>query len=154
MFDIGFAELLVVAVMGLIVLGPEKLPTAAKTLGLWIGRIKRSLGSIQREISEELRVEELKRTTAVSKEQVDKELREMSQPFSKPFGEDSPAQKAASEPPKAEFDPAKFTGDETVVGAYKKADSASETVNQESGGQVEPERSTVQAESQENPAKS
>ena len=102
MFDIGFAELLVVAVMGLIVLGPEKLPTAARTLGLWIGRIRRSVSSVQREISEELRMEELKRTTAVSKEQVDRELKEMAQPFSKPFGEDSPAQKSAPEPPTPE----------------------------------------------------
>ena len=146
MFDIGFAELLVVAVMGLIVLGPEKLPTAAKTLGMWIGRIKRSLGSIQREISEELRVEELKRTTAVSKEQVDKELKEMTQPFFKPFGEDSPTEKAASEPPKTEFDPAAFTGDESVVDAYKKAES-SESVS-------EPEESVAKTESQENSAKS
>ncbi len=131
MFDIGFAELLVVAVMALVVLGPEKLPTAARTLGLWIGRIRRSLGSIQREISEELRVDELRRTTAVSKQQVDKELKEMSQPFSKPFGEDSPAQKAAQDAPKAEFDPAQFTSDESVVNSYKQPslDAESATVD-------------------------
>lgn len=106
MFDIGFAELLVVGVMGLVVLGPEKLPTAARTVGLWIGRIRRSLGSIQREISAELRVDELRRTTAVTKEKLDEELGEMSKPFKKPFGEDSPAKKAAKKPPKAESKPA------------------------------------------------
>jgi len=124
MFDIGFAELMVVAIMGLVVLGPEKLPTAARTVGLWVGRIRRSLSSIQREVSAELRVEELKRTAAVSKQQVDKELSEMSQPFGKPFGEDSPAQKAAMDPPKGEFDPASFTSDPAVHEAYAPSDSA------------------------------
>lgn len=124
MFDIGFAELLVVAIMGLVVLGPEKLPTAARTVGLWVGRIRRSLGSIQREISAELKVEELKRATAVSKEQLDEELKEMSRPYAKPFGKDSPAEKAAMDAPQAAFDPASFTSDPAVKEAY--ASSAEE----------------------------
>lgn len=61
MFDIGFAELLIVAVVALVVLGPEKLPTAARTAGLWIGHIRRTLSGIQNEINAELRVDELKR---------------------------------------------------------------------------------------------
>jgi len=81
MFDIGFAELLVVAVVALLVLGPEKLPMAARTCGLWLGRVRRTVGNIQREINEELRVEELRRTTATSKEQLDEELSEMRKPF-------------------------------------------------------------------------
>ncbi|GAB2579979.1 Sec-independent protein translocase protein TatB [Nitrincola alkalisediminis] len=81
MFDIGFAEILIVSVVALLVLGPEKLPTAVRTCGLWLGRIKRSVSAIQSEISEELRIEELRRTTAISKEQLEKELKEMRQPF-------------------------------------------------------------------------
>ncbi|MGH1460560.1 MAG: Sec-independent protein translocase protein TatB [Neptuniibacter sp.] len=81
MFDIGFAELLIIAVVALIVLGPDKLPAAIKTVGMWVGRIRRTVSSIQSEISEELRIDEMKRTAAVSKEQLDKELKEMSQPF-------------------------------------------------------------------------
>jgi len=84
MFDIGFAELLIIAVVALVVLGPDKLPTAVRTLGLWIGRMKRTLTGIQSEISEELRLEEMRRNIAVSKEQVDQELREMSQPVADP----------------------------------------------------------------------
>lgn len=61
MFDIGFAELLIVAVVALVVLGPEKLPTAARTAGLWIGHIRRTLSGIQNEINAELRVDDLKR---------------------------------------------------------------------------------------------
>lgn len=81
MFDIGFAEILIVSVVALLVLGPEKLPIAVKTCGMWIGRIKRSVTAIQHEISEELRVEELRRTTAITKEELDKELSEMRKPF-------------------------------------------------------------------------
>ena len=81
MFDIGFAELLIIGVVALVVLGPERLPVAARTAGLWIGRIRRSVSNIQSEISEELRAEELRRDIAVSKKQLDDELTEMRQPF-------------------------------------------------------------------------
>lgn len=90
MFDIGFAELLIIAVVALVVLGPEKLPVAARTLGLWLGRIRRTVGSIQSEISEELRIEEMKRTAAVSKEKLDRELDDMRTPFNEVFGDESP----------------------------------------------------------------
>ncbi len=96
MFDIGFAELLIVAVVALVVLGPDKLPTAVKTLGLWVGRIRRTVTSIQSEISEELRIEEMKRTTAIQKEELEKELSEMSKPFSNVLDEESPMAAKAS----------------------------------------------------------
>lgn len=96
MFDIGFTELLFVGVVALVVLGPDKLPTAVKTLGMWLGRIKRTVTSIQTEISEELRIEEMKRTTAIQKEELEKELQEMTQPFSETIGGESPM--AASTP--------------------------------------------------------
>ena len=60
MFDIGFSELLVVFVVGLIILGPERLPVAAKTAGLWIRKIRRSVQSIQKEINSQLDQEELR----------------------------------------------------------------------------------------------
>ena len=96
MFDIGFAEILIVAVVALVVLGPDKLPTAVRTVGLWVGRIRRTVGSIQSEISEELRIDELKRTTAIQKEELDKELNEMRQPFSNVFDDESPIATKAS----------------------------------------------------------
>ena len=89
MFDIGFAEILIVAIVALVVLGPEKLPTAIRTVGLWVGRIRRTVGSIQAEISQELKIDELKRTTAIKKEELDKELSDMQQPFDI-LGENSP----------------------------------------------------------------
>ena len=95
MFDIGFFELMVVGVVALLVLGPERLPMAARTCGLWIGRVRRSLTSIKTEIREELRLEELKRTTAMQKEQLDKELDEMRQPFQQAFSDKTSETEAA-----------------------------------------------------------
>ena len=61
MFDIGFLELLILGVVGLLVLGPERLPRAARTAGLWVGRIKRTVADMQREINSQLETEELRR---------------------------------------------------------------------------------------------
>lgn len=60
MFDFGFLELLVIGVVGLLVLGPERLPTAARSVGLWIGKIKRTVAGMQREINAQLEAEELR----------------------------------------------------------------------------------------------
>lgn len=81
MFDIGFAELLIIAVVALLVLGPEKLPTAVRTLGLWVGKFRRTVSGIQAEISEELRLDELRRNASIEKERLDRELDEMKTPF-------------------------------------------------------------------------
>ncbi len=61
MFDIGFAELLVVAVLGLLVLGPERLPQAIRTGALWIGRFKRSFNNVRTEIEREIGADEIRR---------------------------------------------------------------------------------------------
>ena len=50
MFDIGFLEMAVVAVVALLVLGPERLPGAVRMAGLYIGRIKRSLADVRSQI--------------------------------------------------------------------------------------------------------
>lgn len=60
MLDIGFLELMLISVVALLVLGPERLPKAARTAGLWIGKIKRTVSGMQREISAQLEAEELR----------------------------------------------------------------------------------------------
>lgn len=60
MFDIGFWEILLIAVVALIVVGPERLPRLIRVTGLWIGRAQASLQSIRSEISKELRAQELR----------------------------------------------------------------------------------------------
>ena len=61
MFDIGFSELLLVGLIALLVLGPERLPVAARTAGLWIGRLKRSFNSIKSEVEREIGADEIRR---------------------------------------------------------------------------------------------
>lgn len=61
MFDIGFSELLLVGLVALLVLGPERLPGAARTAGLWVGRIKRSFLSIKTEVEREIGADEIRR---------------------------------------------------------------------------------------------
>ena len=61
MLDIGATELLLVAIIGLVVVGPERLPRLARTLGLWVKRVRGQVSSIQRDINRELELEDLKR---------------------------------------------------------------------------------------------
>ena len=60
MFDIGFTELLVIAVVALVVLGPERLPKAARFAGLWVRRARAQWYSVKDELERELAAEELK----------------------------------------------------------------------------------------------
>ena len=64
MFDIGFLELIVIGVVALLVVGPERLPRVARTAGLWLGRGRRMLSSVKAEIDSELKAEELKQILA------------------------------------------------------------------------------------------
>lgn len=60
MFDIGFWELVLIGVVALLVIGPERLPKAARIAGLWVGRARRTLASVKDEIDRELKAQELK----------------------------------------------------------------------------------------------
>ena len=61
MFGISFGELLLVALIALLVLGPERLPGAARTAGLWVGRLKRSFNAIKQEVEREIGADEIRR---------------------------------------------------------------------------------------------
>lgn len=61
MFDIGFSELLLVGLVALLVLGPERLPGAVRTASLWIGRLKRSFSAIKAEVEREIGADEIRR---------------------------------------------------------------------------------------------
>ena len=74
MFDIGFPELVVISVVALLVIGPEKLPETIRTISLWIGRIQRSFASIRREIESEIGADEIRQQ--LHNESIMKELEE------------------------------------------------------------------------------
>lgn len=61
MFDIGFLELCVIGVVALMVIGPERLPSVARTAGLWFGRMRRFVGNVKSDIDKQLKAEELQK---------------------------------------------------------------------------------------------
>ena len=95
MFDVGFWELVVVAVVALVVIGPERLPKAARVAGMWLGKARRTLASVKSEIDRELKAQELQ-------EILSKQAR--SNPLETLIEEPHPA--ARSEPAKSEAAPA------------------------------------------------
>jgi sec-independent protein translocase protein TatB len=61
MFDIGFSELMVIGVVALIVIGPEKLPRVARTVGHLAGRLQRYVSDVKADINREIELEELRK---------------------------------------------------------------------------------------------
>lgn len=61
MFDIGFTELILVGVVALLVIGPDRLPGAARVAGLWVGRIKRGFNTLKEDVERELGADEIRR---------------------------------------------------------------------------------------------
>ncbi|AMD01998.1 Sec-independent protein translocase protein TatB [Halomonas chromatireducens] len=97
MFDIGFLELLILGVVGLLVLGPERLPKAARTVGLWVGKIKRSVSSMQREISSQLEAEELRQKLKEQQSKLDESLDRAKrdvESIAKPYSTSTPSRHA------------------------------------------------------------
>lgn len=61
MFDIGFWELTMIAVIGLLVIGPDKLPEVARTAGKWVGRARRFVSDVKTDIDRELKQDEIRK---------------------------------------------------------------------------------------------
>jgi len=61
MFDIGVSEMMVIAVVALVVLGPERLPRVARQAGEWIGKLQRYVADVKNDISRQVELEELRR---------------------------------------------------------------------------------------------
>lgn len=64
MFDIGFSELIVIGIVALVVIGPERLPKVARTAGLLLGRMQRYVNDVKADISREIQLDELKKMQA------------------------------------------------------------------------------------------
>ncbi len=79
MLDIGFAELLLVAVVALVVLGPERLPKAIRTTAYWVGKIRRSVQSVKEELEREIDADGIKQQ--LHNEAVMKELNKTREQF-------------------------------------------------------------------------
>ncbi len=106
MFDIGFAELVLVGVVGLLVIGPERLPEAIRTGSVWLNRIKRGFNDIKREVQQELHNDEVMQELRKTGQQIQAQAEDLehsleatranlaSAPANETHPEDSPAQTA------------------------------------------------------------
>jgi len=74
MFDIGFLELLVIALITLVVMGPERLPEAIRAISLWVGRLKQLLAKTRQDIENEVGMDDIRHQ--LHNEQVLKDLGE------------------------------------------------------------------------------
>ena len=77
MFDIGFPELLVVSIVAMLVIGPDKLPETLRALFLWVGRLRRSLTNIRADIENEIGADDIRQQ--LHNESIMKELKETRQ---------------------------------------------------------------------------
>lgn len=109
MFDVSLIELAVIALVALLVLGPEKLPRAARTVGLYVRKARQSWYSVRSEIERELAADELKRSLKQTEDTIRKAAgdgREAAQSVVASLGVIEPAQTiatpAADEPPRSE----------------------------------------------------
>ena len=102
MFDIGFSELLIIAVVALLVLGPERLPRAARMAGLWVRRARAQWYSVQADLERELAQEEYKRSVGKPLADLERELAEQAQALRReleaPPSQDPPADVAPPTP--------------------------------------------------------
>ena len=99
MFEIGFAELFLLGVIALLVVGPDRLPGLARTVGAWVGKAQRLVGQVRADIEREVRADELRRAakeyspTAVLSD-VRKEVEDFTSELSRPAGLDEGGSKA------------------------------------------------------------
>lgn len=123
MFDIGFLEMVLVAIVALLVLGPERLPGAVRMAGLYIGRIKRSLADVRSQVEREIGADEIRQ--ALHNEKIMADLAK--KPGNSPPAASKPASnvKRASKSEDAEQAPAASTSDATPTASDADAPAAS-----------------------------
>ncbi len=71
MFDMGFTEMMLIGIVALIVIGPERLPGVARTAGKYFGRLKRFVTSVRADVEQELRADELRQILAEQQRELD-----------------------------------------------------------------------------------
>jgi sec-independent protein translocase protein TatB len=87
MFDVGFQELFLIFVIGLLILGPERLPRVASQLGRWVGRARRTANQLRHQLEREIALEEMTRSQQRRKKPSDTDDRPSSKSSSESGGE-------------------------------------------------------------------
>jgi len=126
MFDIGFSELVLTALIALIVLGPERLPKVARTVGHLLGRMQRYAASVKADIEREIQLEELKKLEAQIQAQARAFESEMQQQVAQVQHNRNEAQRALeTEPPPSNS----ATGSDAGTSAEKTTAPAAESAS-------------------------
>lgn len=134
MFDIGFWELVLIAVIGLVVLGPERLPVAVRTVARWVRTFRAMAASVQNELNQELKLQEMQENLKKAEQmnlkdlapEVDASLRELKEAAAsvqRPYANSQSA--ASSEPATASDATASATADVTTATSDSPASTAS-----------------------------
>lgn len=133
MFDIGFSELVLIFIVGLVVLGPQKMPIAIRTVMGWIRTVRGLAANVQNELAQELKLQELKESIKKAEEL---NLSSLSPELSKTVEElKQSAQQMQESLNTAKNDITKLT-DEQVAEIQAKISAESEQLNQISENQV------------------
>ncbi len=124
MFDVGFSELMVIAVVALLVLGPERLPKVARTAGHLLGRLQRYVNDVKADINREMQLDELRKM----KQQIADSARDFEASVNKERvaveTEVNQSIEAVTRPPLAEAQPAADLRSATDVPAAPAGESA------------------------------
>jgi len=76
MFDMGFQEIVLIGIIALIIIGPERLPSVARNIGLWVGKMQRFVAGVKSDIASELQTDELRNMLSSQEDQI-RELKSM-----------------------------------------------------------------------------
>lgn len=84
MFDIGLAELMIIGVVGLLVIGPERLPGAIRTTSAWINRFRRGFNEVKADVQRELHNDQVMRELRANADTLQQEFRDATDPLKEP----------------------------------------------------------------------
>ena len=112
MFDMGFTELMLIGIVALVVIGPERLPGVARTAGKYFGRLKRFMTTVKADVEQELRADELRSILADQQKELDT-LKDSISGASKEFEKDISAANEAAESLAKDLDETPASGSES-----------------------------------------
>jgi len=138
MFDMGFTEMMLIGIVALIVIGPERLPGVARTAGKYVGRLKRFMTTVKADVEQELRADELreilsqqqkelnslKDTISEAGKTIEKEVNVMDAASDSPVRDETPA---PTEPQAAAESPSSEASEATVDAVASAEEPASKT---------------------------
>lgn len=106
MFDIGFWEIFFILILALLVIGPERLPGAAKTAGYWVGKARRYIEGVKTEVEQELDITEFKRMLHNQEVQINELQQKLQEEVSLSDDAETDAAQESTEHDSLEHDPA------------------------------------------------